>query len=1250
MAALTPMTNTATVPDLWDNAFKTLKEKDKQNVDFQRTDKRAILEDVLVEVQKKKQDCLTRRLKYKRSNGDSVHIYDVCEKIVKWVNTFKEVGDAAVQYDPGHAALPWAAIRFFLQVAVNDVQIFGNLADGLEVVSKTVAHYAAIEENYLRQPSSVDTKLQDLITATYASILRFLSRCRRYFDLGQAQRFARSIVQLPEMSTKKHLDRIAENDRWVTKWTSTIDAERLVNGLGELRVESTESASKLEALLTNFNEPMIRTMNQVSTLSGRLVDIRNESQLKKDRLTILKWLSDVQYKKHHQTLSKGLLEGTGKWLLNKHEYVEWRNSSVSSVLWLHGIPGSGKTYLAANVVKHLLAEKSTYENAAPIAYFYCQRNTADIRRSNPTEVLRAILKQIMLGKADWESESPTAKEYRRRKKEADEDGSDIECFDLLETTQHIIDAVGEMPVTIIIDALDECHTDQRPQLLNALDLLLEKSAHLVKVFISSRDDIDIVLKLQKHRNIYIGVDDNKQDINRFIQSEMQKVQSEGRLLKGMVSSELQDSITENLARKAQGMFLWVNLQIQNLCDSRRIKVEDDLLEELTRLPQTLAGMYSLILENISQIEQHGRSIAETVLKWLLCAFDSSSAIIIAACSAENSRECRTLSVHDVLDVCSNLVIYDEALDRFRFAHLSVREFLESQPGYTSSEVNQSVAKKLLQILMSPRSENLKIVRLYEYATCHWTYHYHKVEEQRRKEFFEHCAKGFFFNSAESSEAYETWAAKVSQYPFGWLEEEWSFVRRRGPGFFLPYIVKSPLLLACRFGWLEIVDHCATYQINDGYSEPTTEMMKVAIQHGSALVVRWLLARNVCLTVRQLELAIHFQQAEILQIFLAEISVSCNMLEYGQEDLVLTFRHELKNIYDSSENSGISRLFKDGERILWRVQGLYEDCTAFLIVRWGTDSMLRDASIRAHCMRMLDSTAIIPTPQSESSVSGSTRCGRHASAPDHTMQGISQKLLILAAVCWQEGVFRALLSPGTDPTCSAICEAQKQASTVTHRGHSLCRQQIEGRKHRRYPNKIIVELKQGLLAWASYTGNVSLVQSILDQDMDPNIQNRKGQTALYFAAQQTEDKYSHIDLEADKEAIVRLLLRKGALVTSADGYGGATVLAHAFKARYSKIVQILLENGAQIPKGVIGGPVKQLLDAFEHGREGIRETLLERVQAAEVHSLDLQPPISRFCWPGDPVGVAAELALGGTMRVLGDVILAACEDTNDLTQT
>ena len=762
----------------------------------------------------------------------------------------------------------------------------------------------------------------------------------------------------------------------------------------------------------------------------------------------------------------------------------------------------------------------------------------------------------------------------------------------------------------------------------------------------------------------------------------------------------------------------MNLQIQNLCDSRRIKVEDDLLEELTRLPQTLVGMYSLILENISQIEQHGRSVAESALKWLLCTKDSSSITTIAACSAITLTERRTLSIQHILDLCSNLVVYDEALDRFRFAHLSVQEFLESRPGYTPSEVNQSIAKRSLQILMSAQPEVSKMVRLY--ATCHWTYHYQKLEEQCRKEFFEHCAKRFFFNGAESSEVYELWAAKVSPGSLYRASEEKIFSIQTRALLIPMDIARSPVLLACRFGWLEHLEHYETYQVINGSSTFAKEMMSVAISHGSASVVRWLLARRFCPTDEQLKLALHFKQTEILQILLAEDSISCNMLEHGEENLVLAVRYDLKCMYqalikkganfncrdqegqtllfhalrNSSKDSEILEdlllkgvdplardeagktplslsilglyqqhtydlstgfdyepsLFKDGEKTLEHVLSSYEHRTACLLVRYGTDSMMRDVSIRFQWMSILDSIAILPTLQSDTSVSGSTRSGRQASTPDDTMQGISQTLLSLAALYHHEKAFRVLLDLGTDPTCPAIREAQKKTSTVTYMGHSLNRQQNEGRQHRRNPNKMIDELRQGPLAWAAYTGNLSLVQSILHQDMDLNIQNRNGQTALYFAAQQVENKYSHIDLEADKEATVRLLIRKGALVTSADAYGGATVLAHAFKARYSNIVQVLLENRAQIPKDVIRGPVKRLWDTFEHGREGIREALLERVQAAEIYSLDLQPPNSLFGWTGDPVSIAAQLILGGTMRLLGDAILAACEDMIDATPT
>ena len=168
-------------------------------------------------------------------------------------------------------------------------------------------------------------------------------------------------------------------------------------------------------------------------------------------------------------------------------------------------------------------------------------------------MLRAILRQLLCYNPLWQQGSSTAKEYRKRKSEADEDGFEISRLDMSETTDQIIKIASQMPVTILIDALDECRSDQRHRLLGALDVLLENSTRLVKVFVSSRDDVDIVLRLQKHPNIYISVRDNTGDIQRFIRFEIQKAQTDRRLLKGTVAPRLRRLITESLTEKAGGM-------------------------------------------------------------------------------------------------------------------------------------------------------------------------------------------------------------------------------------------------------------------------------------------------------------------------------------------------------------------------------------------------------------------------------------------------------------------------------------------------------------------------------------------------------------------------------------------------------------------------------------------------------------------------------------------------------------------------
>lgn len=109
--------------NLWDKALEALSDHDKQQIDFSRFDKLAVLNDLLGVVEEKKRRCTEQSWKYKKNDGEVLTLRDSLEKVVKWVNKFKEVGDVAVQYDPSHAALPWAGVRLVLQVSHSELSL-----------------------------------------------------------------------------------------------------------------------------------------------------------------------------------------------------------------------------------------------------------------------------------------------------------------------------------------------------------------------------------------------------------------------------------------------------------------------------------------------------------------------------------------------------------------------------------------------------------------------------------------------------------------------------------------------------------------------------------------------------------------------------------------------------------------------------------------------------------------------------------------------------------------------------------------------------------------------------------------------------------------------------------------------------------------------------------------------------------------------------------------------------------------------
>lgn len=127
-----------------------------------------------------------------------------------------------------------------------------------------------------------------------------------------------------------------------------------------------------------------------------------------------------------------------------------------------------------------------------MAFFYCSRSTAEPERAKPVEILSALLRQLSSSKPEIPIRDAVAKEYQIRKKKAEEDCSPLKKLTIKDCTDLILQLNTERPAMIIIDALDECDEATRHELLESLDKIVSQSESLIKVFVSSRDDVDIV--------------------------------------------------------------------------------------------------------------------------------------------------------------------------------------------------------------------------------------------------------------------------------------------------------------------------------------------------------------------------------------------------------------------------------------------------------------------------------------------------------------------------------------------------------------------------------------------------------------------------------------------------------------------------------------------------------------------------------------------------------------------------------------
>lgn len=484
---------------------------------------------------------------------------------------------------------------------------------------------------------------------------------------------------------------------------------------------------------------------------------------------------------------------------------------------------------ASSCVLEVLLEKPWLDDQEVLAYFYCSRTSNDTRQQDPRAILLSILRQLASPLPGLPLKSSIIsifdKETARGSQEANLSIDEIVNL-LTELIQN-----HYKHVTLIFDALDECNSNGRSQLLDVFTKLTYNPITTVKTLISSRDDPDIEDHFSKIPTLSITSTDNADDILKFVHKEISQ-----RLLRGRASKQIRQRVEDDLNQKANGVFRWVALQVDTLCDSERVYTAEDVEYLLPKLPPTLEGTYARILDDLESLPPFSRDAIQNLFKLLICAeFPMSTAQVLEALTILSASRRPVWDQAMIIKMARGLVIRDFERGGFVFSHLSVKESLEKRRAYSGDYSHVIAAEACLKVYLTPNSEAIQCRDFQDYALTHLGRHCLKSGELRKEPRLRGLMEQFLIPEVPN-DAFERWNRECFQTDEetapGTCDERRNCQSRPG----------LPLFMVCVYGFDEFVEPMIEKQSGVLYAENFYEArpLEVAARYGNydTMVTIW----------------------------------------------------------------------------------------------------------------------------------------------------------------------------------------------------------------------------------------------------------------------------------------------------------------------------------------------------------------------------------------------------------------------------
>ncbi|THY84406.1 hypothetical protein D6C92_09296 [Aureobasidium pullulans] len=363
---------------------------------------------------------------------------------------------------------------------------------------------------------------------------------------------------------------------------------------------------------------------------------------------------------------------TCRWLLDGDLYRYWR-TTPASFLWLYGISGCGKTFLASSVIDQLRSE----DQASPLAFFYFDVNGGG-RRDLP-QMLRSLLFQLRSRSKE------AAEQVQELYEECRRDNTSATIKQLSATLKAILHKLSS--ITVVIDALDEC--DSSKDVVTWLEDLCEEHAGSLHLLVTSQKygvlDEAICGWPRRDQLHCVDTGDIDQDIKVYVHTRLFQTKEFEHLAS---RGNLQEEVENTMLKQINGMFRLAACQLDVLSECID---QSRLMTALNGLPKTLQEIYHRILNALEQSSRHTEVLLMLqFLTWseipiTIDALTDAIAVQLAE-SPAFKKENRPFRLKRVILDCSSLVSVirtprlqqqDSGQQQIQLAHSSVKEYLRS---------------------------------------------------------------------------------------------------------------------------------------------------------------------------------------------------------------------------------------------------------------------------------------------------------------------------------------------------------------------------------------------------------------------------------------------------------------------------------------------------------------------------------------------------------------------------------------------